>query len=82
MGEGKTRVMLPMLVLQLADGQQLVRATFLPALLSEAHSHLHRTLTASVLGVRLFEMPFDRDVTPRVTDARALLAAARCVVVA
>ncbi len=79
-GEGKTRVMLPMLVLQLSDGCKVGRVTLLPALLGEAYGHLHRTLTASVLGVRLFELPFDRDITPGHADARAMLAAARCVV--
>eukprot|EP00798_Chlamydomonas_sp_ICE-L_P016368 gene16368-22570_t len=36
MGEGKTRVIPPMLVLQLAKGKHVVRLNFLPALLSEA----------------------------------------------
>ena len=46
MGEGKTRVILPMLVLALARlGREIVRLNFVGALLGEAAQYLHRTLT-------------------------------------
>lgn len=62
MGEGKTRVILPMLVLAWANGDNLVRLNFLPALLDEAYAHLHACLCASALGRKLFVQPFHRDV--------------------
>jgi hypothetical protein len=42
MGEGKTRVILPMLALHWADGSRIVRLNFLPTLLDDAYNHLHR----------------------------------------
>jgi hypothetical protein len=74
MGEGKTRVILPMLALECANGQQLVRLNFLPTLLDEANGHLHRYLTASVLERKLFLMPFNRDVKLDVIQARTMKA--------
>jgi hypothetical protein len=74
MGEGKTRVILPMLALECANGQQLVRLNFLPTLLDEAYGHLHRYLTASVLGRKLFLMPFNRDVRLDEIKARTIKA--------
>eukprot|EP00887_Chlorella_sp_A99_P004660 scaffold4.g4660.t1 len=62
MGEGKTRVILPMLVLHWANGSELVRLHFLPPLLEEGYAHLHSTLCASALGRKLFVLPFHRDV--------------------
>ncbi|PRW58669.1 hypothetical protein C2E21_2704 [Chlorella sorokiniana] len=64
MGEGKTRVVVPMLVLNWANGENLVRLTLLPALLEEAYEHLHCVLSASALRRRLFVLPFHRDVQP------------------
>lgn len=40
MGEGKTRVIIPLLILHWADGHNLVRLNLLPALLEEAWAHL------------------------------------------
>jgi hypothetical protein len=77
MGEGKTRVILPMLALHWADGQQVVRLNFLPTLLDEASNHLQRYLTASVLRRKLFVMPFSRDVQLDEPGARAMLACTR-----
>jgi hypothetical protein len=74
MGEGKTRVILPMLALECANGKQLVRLNFLPTLLDEAYAHLHRYLTASVLCRKLFLMPFNRDVKLDVARAAAMRA--------
>ncbi|KAG2494612.1 hypothetical protein HYH03_007377 [Edaphochlamys debaryana] len=68
MGEGKTRVILPMLALCWADGSRVVRLNFLSVLLDEAYGHLHAHLTASVLGRKLFTLPFHRDV--ELTEAR------------
>ncbi|KAG2492053.1 hypothetical protein HYH03_009551 [Edaphochlamys debaryana] len=68
MGEGKTRVILPMLALHWAGGNRMVRLNFLSVLLDEAYGHLHTHLTASVLGRKLFTLPFHRDV--ELTEAR------------
>lgn len=63
MGEGKTRVILPMLVLELARSDRFVRLHFLSQLIDEAYYYLHRHLTASLMGRRLLRLPFDRDVS-------------------
>lgn len=76
MGEGKTRVIMPMLILHWADGANLVRLHILTPLLHEAFTFLHQTLSAGVLGRKLFAMPFDRDVEltlPRIGAMRATL---------
>eukprot|EP00878_Enallax_costatus_P005957 GHUV01006249.1.p1 GENE.GHUV01006249.1~~GHUV01006249.1.p1 ORF type:complete len:2036 (+),score=737.34 GHUV01006249.1:1069-7176(+) len=80
MGEGKTRVILPMLALHWAGSKKhVVRLNFLSTLLHEAYSHLHQHLSASVLGVKLLLMPFHRDVTLTPQTARAMRAAvSRC----
>ncbi|GIL75394.1 hypothetical protein Vretifemale_5196 [Volvox reticuliferus] len=70
MGEGKTRVILPMLALHLADGSQVVRLNLLSTLSEEAYGHLHNTLCAGVLGRKLFTLPFHRGVL--LTDKTAL----------
>eukprot|EP00854_Cymbomonas_tetramitiformis_P000643 gene643-1076_t len=85
MGEGKTRVILPMLALhhfskqrQRRDaGEQQQGATlrmyFLSALIHEAYDFLHRHLCgSSAFNLRLFLLPFDRDVDLKEADARAL----------
>ncbi len=70
MGEGKTRVILPMLALHWADGSRVVRLNFLPALIDEAYAHLHLMLTASsLLQRKLFTLPFHRDVQPTAENA-------------
>ncbi|GLC47559.1 hypothetical protein PLESTB_000001100 [Pleodorina starrii] len=74
MGEGKTRVILPMLVLHWADGSRVVRLNFLSTLLEEAYGHLHQHLCAGVLGRKLFVMPFHRDVQLTTAGARAMRA--------
>ncbi|KAG1659824.1 hypothetical protein FOA52_003767 [Chlamydomonas sp. UWO 241] len=85
MGEGKSRVILSMLVLALANGQRrtgggqwaanLVRLNFPSTLLRDAHKYMHRCLTASVLGRKVLLMPFDRDVQITASRARTMLAA-------
>lgn len=84
MGEGKTRVIVPMLVLHWtlsaagrfsAQQQQkaLIRLNFLPELLPEVFDYLHETLTGGIFGTKLFEFPFHRDVEVTPESARALL---------
>ncbi|PNH10973.1 hypothetical protein TSOC_002217 [Tetrabaena socialis] len=70
-GEGKTRVILPMLALHWADGTRVVRLNFLSPLLEEAYGYLHSYLCASVLCRKLFTLPFHRDVKLTKADAHA-----------
>ena len=62
MGEGKTRIILPMLVLYLSQPDRLVSLHFLSQLIDEAYYYLHRHLTASLMNRRLLRLPFHRDV--------------------
>ena len=62
MGQGKTRVIVPMLILHWADGSQLVRVHTLTAIFQEMCDELRRILTASLLGCKVFVQPFHRDV--------------------
>lgn len=62
MGEGKTRVILPMLMTQISNSQSLIRLHVLSPLLSEAFYFFHHTLTASVLSTRICEIPFHRGI--------------------
>ncbi len=69
MGEGKTRVILPMLVLHLArTDAPLVRLHFLSQLIGEAYDYLHRHITASLMCRRLCLFPFHRDVKLQFAD--------------
>ncbi|CAM9858519.1 unnamed protein product [Ectocarpus sp. 6 AP-2014] len=75
MGEGKTRVILPLLLLHWAtpsDNAAVVRLHFLSALIAEAYEFLHHALTGSLLGRRLFLMPFNRDVQLTLEGAHAM----------
>ena len=62
MGEGKTRVVIPMLLLCLAQPNTLMRLNFLSPLLGEAFHFLHRHITASLMSRPIYLMPFNRDV--------------------
>eukprot|EP00004_Rigifila_ramosa_P012322 TRINITY_DN2661_c0_g1_i9.p1 TRINITY_DN2661_c0_g1~~TRINITY_DN2661_c0_g1_i9.p1 ORF type:complete len:2974 (-),score=547.90 TRINITY_DN2661_c0_g1_i9:92-7951(-) len=73
MGEGKTRVIVPMLILAWADGRRCVRLHFLPRLLADGFDDLHRYLTASELHVKLAQLPFHRDVDLTVQHRAQLL---------
>lgn len=73
MGEGKTRVILPMLLLQLADSRRLVRLHFLSPLLNESYDFLHHTITASILCRRLYLLPFHRDLKLSPREAGIML---------
>lgn len=71
MGLGKTRVILPMLVLyqsfkRKSEGgeflrEKVTRLNFLSALFEEAYRYLQNHLTASILAVNIYTMPFCRD---------------------
>uniref|UniRef100_A0A0G4FEA7 ubiquitinyl hydrolase 1 n=1 Tax=Chromera velia CCMP2878 TaxID=1169474 RepID=A0A0G4FEA7_9ALVE len=64
MGEGKTRVILPMLVLELTGKKKnLVRCNFLSQLLGDAWRHFREALQASpVFGLLLMRLPFFRQL--------------------
>ena len=76
MGEGKTRVILPLLVLSLSvgsgSGKSLPRLHFLSALMGEAYEYLHWALTASPLCRRVCLLPFHRDVQVSARNVRAM----------
>jgi hypothetical protein len=62
MGLGKTRVMLPMLILELSKSRDnTVRVTALSSIIHEAMEHMRAVLVASVQNVRVYSMPFNRD---------------------
>ena len=61
-GEGKARMILPILVLSMANPDSLIRLHFLLQLLGEVVEYLHRSLTASISRRKLFVLPFQRDV--------------------
>ena len=62
MGEGKTRVILPMIVLALSQRKHIMRLHFLSPLLGEAVHFLRRHLTASLMTRRVYELPYHRGV--------------------
>ena len=73
-GEGKTRVIVPMLALEWTlgasvstdaagpSGAPIIRLVVLPQLRREAFDYLQDSLSAGVLRRRLFSVPFSRDV--------------------
>ena len=66
MGLGKTRVILPMIILHQTSQEEkgpVVRVHLLSSLFDEAYEFLHKNLCASVLMRRIFTMPFCRDVS-------------------
>ena len=72
-GEGKTRVILPMLVLHWTRRRDtLVRLHFLWQLLPEAFDYLHQALCASTQNVRFLQMPFHRSVSLSVAQIEVL----------
>ena len=75
MGLGKTRVILPMLILFYSFQEKyeyIPRLCILSTLLTEVCDHFHNTLGASVLGKRLFLLPFRRDVDINQNNIRLL----------
>eukprot|EP00035_Acanthoeca_spectabilis_P000997 m.76812 g.76812 ORF g.76812 m.76812 type:complete len:2981 (+) comp10556_c0_seq1:218-9160(+) len=74
MGLGKTRVIVPLLLLHSRFGPVPVRLNLLPALLPEAHEYFHRILTgSSVFQLPLFVFPFHRDVEVTADRGRCML---------
>ncbi|KAJ3222847.1 hypothetical protein HDU81_009557 [Chytriomyces hyalinus] len=57
MGEGKMRVIKPMILLA-HSSKLLLQVTVLNPLLNEVFGHMQSVLTASILGLRIFQMPF------------------------
>ena len=72
MGEGKTRVILPMLVLALSQREHIMRLHFLSPLLGEAVHFLRRHLTASLMTQRVYELPFHRGMKITLEDANQM----------
>lgn len=62
MGLGKTRVLLPMLLLELAQSSDsIVRVNALPSIIDEAINYYRSILVASVQHLRVFSLPFNRN---------------------
>jgi hypothetical protein len=76
MGEGKTRVILPMLALYFGSKGKLPRLTVLSSILKEAQEYLHEVLTASLQGCAVCALPFVRDVD---VNKHRLDAISRCL---
>ena len=72
MGEGKTRVILPMLAMNWRSSDKLVRLNFLSSLLQEAGEYMHNVLTATVIGIPVLHIPFNRDVKLTLAQAATL----------
>ena len=76
MGEGKTRVILPMLILYWGSAAQrresVVRLHFLRQLIEEGFAFLHGQLSRSVLQIKLFLMPFHRGIKLDVPTVRRM----------
>ena len=82
MGLGKTRVILPLIVLHWIDSenQKMITALFISPLIREAHDYMHRYLTASVLAVTIFEQPFNRDIQLDALKVKKLIKSAQMIV--
>eukprot|EP01129_Flabellula_baltica_P013511 TRINITY_DN6281_c0_g1_i1.p1 TRINITY_DN6281_c0_g1~~TRINITY_DN6281_c0_g1_i1.p1 ORF type:complete len:1215 (-),score=230.04 TRINITY_DN6281_c0_g1_i1:612-3749(-) len=74
MGEGKTRVIIPMLVLYFTRGneEKIVRLNILDSLLQEAFDYYHRHLSLSIFGKKLLILPYTRDITLSTYDIEDL----------
>jgi hypothetical protein len=74
MGLGKTRVILPMLILHwISEKSKMIRLHFLTPLLQEALAFLQKNLTASSLGIKFFCVPFNRDVQITTTQIKTIV---------
>eukprot|EP01059_Diplonema_ambulator_P000956 TRINITY_DN1073_c1_g4_i1.p1 TRINITY_DN1073_c1_g4~~TRINITY_DN1073_c1_g4_i1.p1 ORF type:complete len:4122 (+),score=1331.11 TRINITY_DN1073_c1_g4_i1:86-12451(+) len=62
MGQGKTQVVSPLLVLLLADGQKLVTQVMPSALLAQTRAVLQSCFMAPILPKKVFSLQFDRSV--------------------
>jgi hypothetical protein len=75
MGEGKTRVLIPMLMLHWGklNGDSIVRVHILSQLLIEAFDFFHQHLCASVLRRKVYMLPFNRDIDLTLDNAGTML---------
>lgn len=73
MGEGKTRVIVPMLMLQQMQSEHICRVVLLPQLVDQTYEYLHRTLCAGVFQQHLVRMPFHRGVPVEAEFSKRLL---------
>jgi hypothetical protein len=62
LGAGKTRVLVPMLILEYTSLEAICRVNVLPSIANEAMAYFRTVLVASFLHVQLFSMPFHRDI--------------------
>jgi hypothetical protein len=65
MGLGKTRVILPMLILfwsHVKNNRRIPRLCILSTLLKEVCDYFQNVLSASILDRKLFKLPFQRDI--------------------
>jgi hypothetical protein len=64
MGLGKTRVVIPMIVLEMYGMQKekVLRLHFLSAIINEPLDYFQRYLTASIFRIPLFNQPFNRSI--------------------
>jgi len=74
MGLGKTRVIVPCLILELSRRKKIPRVYFLSSLLDEGFDYLRNTLTNGVFTKKLFRFPFNRDVKLTIEHASVLIA--------
>ena len=64
MGEGKTQVIIPMVVLELLYGskRRIPRINLLQALFHESRSNYYRFLSVTGFNIPIIELPFERKV--------------------
>eukprot|EP01080_Neovahlkampfia_damariscottae_P011886 gene11886-5213_t len=72
MGEGKTRVILPMLILYYSSMKKCVRVHIMKPLLQETIDFFQYNLTASSFNLFLMEQPFHRDINITESQVRIL----------
>ena len=78
MGEGKTRVILPMLAMYWKSAKCLVRFNSLSALLHEAGEYLHSVLSATLLNIPVINFPFNREVPLTSENVDILISMFKC----
>jgi hypothetical protein len=65
MGLGKTRILVPLLILDLMSSDSIARINMLASIVGEALAHFRKSLVSSVLSVqhvKIFSLPFSRDI--------------------
>jgi hypothetical protein len=72
MGLGKTRVLVPMLILDLMPSKSTGRVCMLPSIISEAMAYFRIVLVSSVQHVKLFSLQFQRSIPLDAKRARQL----------